>query len=59
MQKIKRLSHNERFRKVELIIKEAAEYSNIGINKINEMLKNPRCSFMFICKYKNGKTERV
>lgn len=29
-----------------LTIKEAAEYSNIGINKIDEMLKNPRCPFV-------------
>lgn len=32
--------------KVCLTIKEAAEYSNIGINKIDEMLKNPRCPFV-------------
>lgn len=32
--------------KICLTIKEAAEYSNIGINKIDEMLKNPRCSFV-------------
>lgn len=32
-------------RKLNLSIREAAEYSNIGINKINEMLRNPACSF--------------
>ena len=26
--------------------KEAAEYSNIGINKIAEMLRNPMCNFV-------------
>jgi len=29
-----------------LTIPEAAEYSNIGQNKISEMLKNPRCTFV-------------
>ena len=32
-------------RKLNLSIREAAEYSNIGINKINDMLRNPKCSF--------------
>ncbi len=32
--------------KVTLTIKEAAEYSNIGINKLEELLKNPRCTFV-------------
>lgn len=27
-------------------IKEAAEYSNIGINKIDTMLKQPNCPFV-------------
>ena len=27
-------------------IREAAEYSNIGINKIDEMLKQPNCPFV-------------
>ena len=30
-------------RKMLLSIREAAEYSNIGINKIDEMLKQPTC----------------
>ena len=32
--------------KLTLTIKEAAEYSNIGINKIDEMLKQPNCPFV-------------
>ena len=31
--------------KVTLTIKEAAAYSNIGINKIEELLKQPKCDF--------------
>ena len=33
-------------RKMLLSIREAAEYSNIGINKIAEMLKHPNCPFV-------------
>ena len=33
-------------RKLNLTIREAAEYSNIGINKINDMLRNPMCEFV-------------
>ena len=32
--------------KVTLTIKEAAEYSNIGINKINTLLRSPNCPFV-------------
>ena len=32
--------------KVTLTIEEAAEYSNIGINKIREITNNPRCTFV-------------
>ena len=32
--------------KMTLTIKEAAEYSNIGINKIDSMLKQPNCPFV-------------
>lgn len=32
--------------KVLLTIREAAEYSNIGINKIESMLKKPNCPFV-------------
>ena len=31
--------------KMNLTIEEAAAYSNIGINKIDEMAKAPNCSF--------------
>lgn len=29
-----------------LTIEEAAAYSNIGINKIRELVKSPRCTFV-------------
>ena len=32
--------------KLSLSIKEASEYSNIGINKIDAMLKQPNCPFV-------------
>ena len=32
--------------KLMLSIKEASEYSNIGINKIDAMLKQPNCPFV-------------
>ena len=32
--------------KMTLTTKEAAEYSNIGINKIDSMLKTPNCPFV-------------
>ena len=32
--------------KLNLTIKEAAVYSNIGINRIEELLKNPKCPFV-------------
>ena len=32
--------------KVALTLKEAAEYSNIGINKIDSMLRMPHCPFV-------------
>ena len=32
--------------KMALTIKEAAEYSNIGINKIDSMLRAPNCPFV-------------
>ena len=32
--------------KVTMTIKEAAAYSNIGINKIEELLKQPKCDFV-------------
>lgn len=33
-------------KKLNLTIPEAAEYSNIGINRLNDMLRNPRCPFV-------------
>ena len=32
--------------KITLTTKEAAEYSNIGINKIDQMLRSPNCPFV-------------
>ena len=32
--------------KTTLTIREAAEYSNIGINKIEQLLKTPNCPFV-------------
>ena len=32
--------------KMTLTIREAAEYSNIGINKIDSMLRTPNCPFV-------------
>lgn len=32
--------------KLNLTIEEAARYSNIGINKINELVKDKRCPFL-------------
>ena len=40
-------------RKMLLSIREAAEYSNIGINKIDEMLKQPNCPFVLYVGTKN------
>ena len=34
--------------KMLLTIREAAEYSNIGINKIDAMLRQPNCPFVLI-----------
>ena len=34
------------YHKLTLTIKEAAEYSNIGINKIESVLKQPNCPFV-------------
>lgn len=36
----------QRWEKMNLTIEEAAAYSNIGINKIDEMAKAPNCSFV-------------
>lgn len=45
----KKSAHTERVPihlKMTLTIKEAAEYSNIGINKIDSMLRSPNCPFV-------------
>lgn len=34
------------YRKMNLTIKEAAEYSNIGENKLRELTKMPHCPFL-------------
>ena len=34
------------YHKMTLTIREAAEYSNIGINKIDSLLKQPNCPFV-------------
>lgn len=40
-------------KKLALTIREAAEYSDIGINKIDEMLRTPNCPFvLFVGKKK-------
>ena len=36
--------------KVALTIEEAAEYSNIGQNRISSLLKEPRCPFVLFGK---------
>lgn len=34
------------YHKMTLTIREAAEYSNIGINKIDSLLRQPNCPFV-------------
>lgn len=41
-----KMEHVPIYQKVTLTIREAAEYSNIGINKIDAMLKQPGCPFV-------------
>ena len=41
--------------KITLTVEETAEYSNIGINRINDMLKEPGCTFVL----KVGKGKRL
>ena len=38
--------------KMTLTTKEAAEYSNIGINKIDSMLRSPNCPFVLFVRTK-------
>jgi len=44
--------------KLALTIKEAAEYSNIGINRIEKMLQEPNCPFALYVG-KSGKPKRL
>ena len=39
--------------KMTLTAREAAEYSNIGINKIDSMLRSPNCPFILFVGTKN------
>lgn len=34
------------YEKVTLTIREVAEYSNIGVNRLETMLRSPRCPFV-------------
>ena len=34
------------YHKQNLTLEEAAEYSNIGINRLTMLIKNPRCNFV-------------
>ena len=46
--------------KMTLTTREAAEYSNIGINKIDSMLRTPNCPFvLYVGTKKTGETERI
>ncbi|MBQ9747063.1 MAG: excisionase family DNA-binding protein [Clostridia bacterium] len=42
----KEISYTPVHLKLTLTIREAAEYSNIGINKIDSMLRSPNCPFV-------------
>ena len=39
--------------KIALTIREAAEYSNIGINRIEKLLRSPNCPFVLFVGSKN------
>ena len=45
--------------KVALTIEEAAEYSNIGQNRISGLLKEPRCPFVLRRHEKTCKEKRI
>ena len=48
------------YQKVTLTIKEAAEYSNIGINRIESLLRAPRCPFvLYVGKKKLVKRKEI
>ncbi len=40
--------------KMTLTAREAAEYSNIGINKIDSMLRTPNCPFVLVRRHKKA-----
>ena len=42
-----------------LTIKEAAEYSNIGINKIDSMFRTPNCLVVLSAERKNLQVLRI
>ena len=44
--------------KMTLTAREAAEYSNIGINKIDSMLRSPNCPFVLLLGRKSWSNER-
>jgi Excisionase from transposon Tn916 len=44
--------------KMTLTTKEAAEYSNIGINKIDSMLRSPNCPFVCLSAQRSWSNER-
>ena len=47
------------WKKINLTIKEAAEYSNIGINRIEKLLNEPMCDFvLYVGKKRLIKRER-
>ena len=46
------------YQKVALTIKEAAEYSNIGINRLEMLLKAPRCPFVLYVGHKKLVTRK-
>lgn len=46
MEKVNNRTSVPIWEKTNLTIREAAEYSNIGINKIESLLSNPMCSFV-------------
>lgn len=53
MDKSRMISMVPIWEKVTLTVEEAAEYSNIGINKISNMLNEPSCPFvLFVGKGK-------
>lgn len=39
--------------KLTMTVKEAAEYSNIGINRIDRMLRNPNCPSCYMSEQKS------